>query len=408
MTQEGLSERQATVLYPKPSFLIKLFKVMERMDKFAINLIVLGKSGVGKSSFCNYLFDKKDMFEVGSGKPVTSWEKNFQSYTFEHRGHLLNVFDSVGLEADNYGRWIDQFDRFMQQRRKRPMEPETWIHGAFYVINASSARLEPVDLNLIKDIAQDAHIPLQVILTNADVAGEKVEALTQEIKKYCPGVTVTPVCSVSVRKRGGHSTQPFGRDEVLSLYLEQSRTFLSKRLAAMSCLNIKRILKEMRNTVVDKIESADLSLFKLADLDLDKEIELPDLEEVFSDLKSFDDYLSSFGFDGGWETSYDLENTVTRAFEEFQSNIEARFKEIEDGVDSDNLMRKVGAIYEVAKIILTLKSTMIGWLDEGFKQVDVELDHLFVKYAEQDNFFASYLFRPEISISNKTKLFGIF
>ncbi|MGU5694874.1 hypothetical protein [Aeromonas veronii] len=98
----------------------------------------------------------------------------------------------------------------------------------------------------------------------------------------------------------------------------------------------------------------------------------------------------------------------SRAFEEFQSNIEVRFKEIEDGIDSDNLMSKVGAIYEAAKIILTLKSTMIGWLDEGINKVDVELDHLFVKYAEQDNFFASYLFPPGILISNKAKLFGIF
>ncbi|WP_429234514.1 hypothetical protein [Aeromonas salmonicida] len=71
-------------------------------------------------------------------------------------------------------------------------------------------------------------------------------------------------------------------------------------------------------------------------------------------------------------------------------------------------MRKVGAIYEAAKIILTLKSTLIGWLDECFKRVDVELDHLFVKYAEQDNFFASHLFPLGILASNKVKLFGIF
>ncbi|POF91927.1 hypothetical protein BGP83_04205 [Pseudomonas putida] len=383
-----------------------MFKVPKRMDQFAINLIVLGKSGVGKSSFCNYLFDKPGLFETGSGKPVTTWEKNFQSHTFAHQGHLLNVFDSVGLEADNYGRWLDQFDRFMQQRRERPMEPETWIHGAFYVINASSARLEPVDLNLIKRIGQDARIPLQVVLTNADVAGDKVEALTREIHKLCPGVSVTPLCSVSVRKRGGQSTQAFGREEVLSLYLEQSHAFLSKRLAAMSCLNFKRVLMEMRNTMVSKIEKADLSLFKIADLDLDREIELPDFDDVFSDLRSFDDYLSSFGFVGDWETSDELESAVTRVFDDFQSEMEGRFKEIEGGFESDSLVRKVGALFEAAKIILTLKSTLIGWLDEGFDRVNIELTRLFDKYAEQDNFFASCLVPSSLLV--KSKLFGIF
>ncbi|EKT4475541.1 GTPase domain-containing protein [Pseudomonas putida] len=376
------------------------------MDQFAINLIVLGKSGVGKSSFCNYLFDRPGLFETGSGKPVTTWEKNFQSHTFAHNGHLLNVYDSVGLEADNYERWLEQFDRFMQQRRERPMEPETWIHGAFYVINASSARLEPVDRNLIKRIGEDARIPLQVILTNADVAGDKVQALAREIKNECAGVSVTPLCSVSVRKRGGQSTQAFGREDVLSLYLEQSHAFLSKRLAAMSCLEFKRVLKEMRNNVVGKIEKADLGLFKLADLDLDKEIEAPDFEEVFADLRGFDDYLASFGFVGDWETSNELEDAVTRVFDDFQGEMERRFKEIEDGFESDSLMRKVGAFYEAAKIVLTLKTTLIGWLDEGFERVDAELDRLFVKYAEQDNFFARCL-TPSVMVV-KSKLFGIF
>lgn len=376
------------------------------MDQFAINLIVLGKSGVGKSSFCNYLFDRPGLFETGSGKPVTTWEKNFQSHTFAHNGHLLNVYDSVGLEADNYERWLEQFDRFMQQRRERPMEPETWIHGAFYVINASSARLEPVDRNLIKRIGEDARIPLQVILTNADVAGDKVQALAREIKNECAGVSVTALCSVSVRKRGGQSTQAFGREDVLSLYLEQSHAFLSKRLAAMSCLEFKRVLKEMRNNVVGKIEKADLGLFKLADLDLDKEIEAPDFEEVFADLRGFDDYLASFGFVGDWETSNELEDAVTRVFDDFQGEMERRFKEIEDGFESDSLMRKVGAFYEAAKIVLTLKTTLIGWLDEGFERVDAELDRLFVKYAEQDNFFARCL-TPSVMVV-KSKLFGIF
>ncbi|MFJ3467169.1 GTPase [Pseudomonas sp. NPDC090201] len=376
------------------------------MDQFAINLIVLGKSGVGKSSFCNYLFDKPGLFETGSGKPVTTWEKNFQSHTFEHKMHLLNVFDSVGLEADNHTRWLEQFDRFMHERRARPMQPETWIHGAFYVINASSARLEPVDLSLIRVIGQDERIPLQVILTNADVAGDKVEALTREIHKQCPGVAVTPLCSVSIRKRGGQSTQAFGREEVLALYLEQSHAFLSKRLAAMSCLNFKRLLTDMRNAVVRKIEQADLSLLKIADLDLDGEIELPNFDELLGDLQGFDDYLSSFGFVGDWETSDELESTMTRAFDDFQAEMEGRFKEIEDGFESDSLLSKVGALYEMAKIILTLKSTLIGWFDEGFGRVNAELDRLFVKYAEQDQFFARCL--PLSGVVIKPKLFGIF
>lgn len=376
------------------------------MEQFAINLIVLGKSGAGKSSFCNYLFDKPGLFETGSGKPVTSWERNFQSHTFEHQGHLLNVFDSVGLEANNYELWIERFDSFMRDRRQRPIEPEAWIHGAFYIVNANSARLENVDISLIKRLGNVDKIPLQVILTNADAAGEKVEALTQEISKSCPGVLITPLCSVSVRMRGGKSSEPFGKNTVLSLYLQQSHSFLSKRLAAMSCLNFKQALLVMRDTVVDRIEKADLSLFKLTDLDLDKEIVLPDLDEIFSDLRSFDDYLSSFGFAGDWETSGEIEKAAAKAFDDFQQELEENFQDIQNRFDSDSLMSQVGALFDMVKIILTLKSTLIDWLEKGFERVFGELDRLFTKYVGSDDFFALHPMKLEESV--RVKWLGIF
>ncbi|EGQ9289513.1 GTP-binding protein, partial [Vibrio parahaemolyticus] len=34
-----------------------------------VNLIVIGKTGVGKSSFCNYIFGE-ELFERGDGAPV--------------------------------------------------------------------------------------------------------------------------------------------------------------------------------------------------------------------------------------------------------------------------------------------------------------------------------------------------
>jgi hypothetical protein len=68
-------------------------------EKYSINIVVLGKSGAGKSSFCNYFFDMPERFSTGRGKPVTTWEQNFQSHEFEKQGFALKMFDSVGLEA---------------------------------------------------------------------------------------------------------------------------------------------------------------------------------------------------------------------------------------------------------------------------------------------------------------------
>ena len=48
-------------------------------SNFKCNILIMGKSGSGKSSFCNYLFDAPELFATGKGKPITSWEENFQS-----------------------------------------------------------------------------------------------------------------------------------------------------------------------------------------------------------------------------------------------------------------------------------------------------------------------------------------
>lgn len=73
----------------------------------ACNVLIIGKTGTGKSSFANYLFDV-DKFTTGSGEPVTSWAENFQAYHFKKNGIKINVFDSVGLEPDNQKKMDDR------------------------------------------------------------------------------------------------------------------------------------------------------------------------------------------------------------------------------------------------------------------------------------------------------------
>lgn len=56
------------------------------------NILMIGKTGVGKSSFGNYLFDE-NLFRTGNGKPVTNFENNFENYSFLYDELEINVYD---------------------------------------------------------------------------------------------------------------------------------------------------------------------------------------------------------------------------------------------------------------------------------------------------------------------------
>ena len=65
------------------------------MDK-SVNILVLGKAGVGKSSFLNYLVDK-DVFETGIGEPVTKAGFHETSYLDEKTGISFNLLTQPAL-----------------------------------------------------------------------------------------------------------------------------------------------------------------------------------------------------------------------------------------------------------------------------------------------------------------------
>ena len=74
-------------------------------DKIKTNILIAGKSGVGKSSLLNYIFGE-EVAETGAGKPVTA--EGLHEYSFELKDNdriSFSICDSWGLgrmaQADN-------------------------------------------------------------------------------------------------------------------------------------------------------------------------------------------------------------------------------------------------------------------------------------------------------------------
>ena len=130
-------------------------EAMEKLGK--VNIIIAGKTGVGKSTLLNAVFGE-DLAVTGTGKPVTQTMKEYSK-----EGTFYHIFDTKGFELDSYKSMKDDLVAEIQKRRTN--DPKEHIHIMWYCIENNSARFEGSEQEFIKEIARE--IPVVVVLTKA-------------------------------------------------------------------------------------------------------------------------------------------------------------------------------------------------------------------------------------------------
>lgn len=88
----------------------KYQKGLTKMLDNGLNILVLGKAGVGKSSYCNYIFGEK-LRLTSESSSATTWEDSFIPHSVELDRVKLNIFDCVGLEPDTHRDWACSYSK---------------------------------------------------------------------------------------------------------------------------------------------------------------------------------------------------------------------------------------------------------------------------------------------------------
>lgn len=173
------------------------------------NAVIVGQTGVGKSSLINYLYGQK-VAAAGVGKPVT--KNGFHPIDFEINGLPVCLFDSWGLEVGSYAQWMSELDKEFQQRGVNE-SAEKWFHSVFYCIQAGGARIQDCDITIINKFIAEKY-KVSVILTKCDQVDLEVEeALKAELQNQINGLSIISICSEEKRTRTG-ITEPFGKQDV--------------------------------------------------------------------------------------------------------------------------------------------------------------------------------------------------
>lgn len=123
------------------------------------NILLLGKTGVGKSTLINTVFGS-DLAEVSHIRPAT---RGFHRYT--SRYVPVHIIDSEGYEVIGEDRFKEMLSEYIADNFA---DVSTQVHICWYCISIASHRVLPFDLELMR-MLRVRNIPVAVVLTQCDL-----------------------------------------------------------------------------------------------------------------------------------------------------------------------------------------------------------------------------------------------
>ncbi len=183
-----------------------------------LNIIVAGKTGVGKSTLINSVFREK-MAETGMGKPVTTHMRKLTKKDFP-----LSIYDTRGFELGKDAQ-KEVKDEVIDTIRSglATKDINKAIHCIWYCINTASNRIEDEEIEWLRDFSKEnqvTQVPVIIILT---LAFSKKKA--DELRKYILDqnldvVQVVPVLAEDYEIDDEYVAKAYGLDLLIRVMSE--------------------------------------------------------------------------------------------------------------------------------------------------------------------------------------------
>ncbi len=263
-------------------------------EKKYANIMLLGRTGVGKSSFINYLIGE-DVSKVGTGMPVT---QSFQAYTYDNvNGIPLQIFDSKGLEVMDYEAIRKGIFDFLEKRCGSE-DVHEWMHSIFYCVNAGGSRIEPEEIGFIKSLSGKISQTLHIILTHCKkgVDGEKK---SRDMANYInsqindKNIKIYFVNSVRTETRV-EEIEPFGREEILDQIFELLWSDIAHKTAISYAKELHQGIQKACDKIFyafDDIANSTSAFSLLSDFSSDSDFGTKQMESLEYDIEQLEEEL---------------------------------------------------------------------------------------------------------------------
>lgn len=211
----------------------KEYKELEKL-----NVMILGKTGVGKSTLINNMFSQK-LAETGVGKPVTDKIRKIEKPDFP-----LAIYDTPGLELGGDNAIDGLINEVVGEIEAGVKSGDIGkaIHCIWYCISTPSHRIEQAEiefLNIFFDKTSNYNIPVILVLTQS-YSKKDAKALMAEIEKENLAiVNIVSVLAEDYEIDEEYIAKAYGLDRLSEVMINVIPEAVQKTFVAVQCANLE-------------------------------------------------------------------------------------------------------------------------------------------------------------------------
>ncbi len=180
-----------------------------------LNIIVAGKTGVGKSTLINAVF-REQLAETGMGKPVTDHMRKITK-----KGIPLAIYDTRGFELGKEVQTevkkevVDTISKGLATK-----DINKAIHCIWYCINTASNRIEPEEIEWLKELSREnqiTQVPIIVVLTQSFSKKRAQEMRKMLLDENLDVVQIIPVLAEDFEIEDVGTAKAYGLDVLIKV-----------------------------------------------------------------------------------------------------------------------------------------------------------------------------------------------